>query len=138
MELREHHLVEKLISLHLPPTDYVIMGSGPLLAHGLRESIGDLDVVARGAAWKIATAAVPPTVAPSGIGQMVLLFNGDIEVFDRWLPGAAPPDELIEGAEFVQGIPFCPLPEVLRWKRKLNREKDQYDIPLIEAYLRSR
>ena len=32
--------------------DFVIFGSGPMLAHGIREDIADLDIVARGKAWK--------------------------------------------------------------------------------------
>ncbi|APY86882.1 hypothetical protein DCW30_30555 [Streptomyces alfalfae] len=136
MELSRHPLVQKLLSLSLPPTDYVVAGSGPLLAHGLRDRIGDLDVVARGAAWKTVTGLGDPVVAPSGHGLMVVLFGGDIEVFDRWLPGAPEPDVLIENAEWVCGIPFCPLAQILVWKERSLRPKDQTDAQLIMDYLR--
>ncbi|MFI2616314.1 hypothetical protein [Streptomyces sp. NPDC018584] len=136
MELRRHPLVVKLLSLHLPATDYVVAGSGALLAHGIRDQIGDLDVVARGAAWKTAEALADPVPAPSWHGRMVLLFGGDIEVFDRWLPGTPEPDVLIEGAEWVSGIPFCPLPQILLWKERSIRPKDQADARLIKDFLR--
>ncbi|GAA1930673.1 hypothetical protein GCM10009837_65520 [Streptomyces durmitorensis] len=136
MELREHPLVEKLLSLNLPTTDYVVAGSGPLLAHGIRDRIGDLDLVARGAAWKMVAGMADPVVAPSGHGRMVLLFGGDIEVFDRWLPGTPDPDDLIDGAEWVRGVPFCPLPQILAWKERSLRSKDQADARLIKAFLR--
>ncbi|MFF9509963.1 hypothetical protein ACF1BU_01425 [Streptomyces sp. NPDC014724] len=135
MDLTEHPLVRKLLTLDLALGDYVVAGSGPLLAHGLREAVGDLDVVARGAAWKLAVSLSEPVAAPSGYGRMVLLFDGCLEVFDRWLPGSAGPDELIEGAELIQGIPFCPLLEVAAWKERSDRCKDREDLLLIRSYL---
>ncbi len=136
MELRRHPLIVELLSLRLSATDYVVAGSGPLLAHGIRDRIGDLDIVARGVAWKAAQALAEPIGAPSRHGRVVLLFGGDIEVFDRWLPGAPDPDTLIEGAEWVSGIPFCPLSQVLRWKERSIRPKDQEDAELIKGFLR--
>ncbi|MCL8016554.1 hypothetical protein [Streptomyces sp. AS02] len=136
MELSEHPLFRELSTLNLPPTDYVVAGSGPLLAHGLRREISDLDIVARGEAWRIALKVADPVATPSGHGRMVLLFDGGIEVFDRWLPGSREPDEMIEGAEWVQGFPFCPLREVLAWKERLGRQKDQEDVKLIRNHLR--
>ncbi|WP_405685312.1 hypothetical protein [Streptomyces sp. NBC_00057] len=135
MDLTEHPFLRKLLSLNLALGDYVVAGSGPMLAHGLRETVGDLDVVARGAAWKAAVSLAEPVPAPSGHGRMVLLFGGCLEVFDRWLPGSAEPDELIEAAEFIQGIPFCPLLEVAVWKKRSNRRKDREDLLLIQNYL---
>ncbi|MER7566457.1 hypothetical protein ABTZ93_26310 [Streptomyces sp. NPDC097941] len=137
MELSGHPLIRKLLSLNLPPKDYVIAGSGPLLAHGLRHAIGDLDLVARGAAWKLARGLADPVIAPSGCGHLVSLFQGSIEIFDRWLPGTSEPDAMIDGAEWIQGIPFSSLSEVLAWKERLNRAKDQEDIRLIRRHLRS-
>ncbi|GGP70533.1 hypothetical protein GCM10010231_46620 [Streptomyces sindenensis] len=131
MGLRQHPFIRELLSLNLPTDDYVVAGSGPLLAHGLRGDVNDLDIVARADAWKIALSMADATVPPSGHGQMVALFDGDIEIFDRWLPGAPNPDEMIDCAEMVDGIPFCPLSWVLEWKLFSSREKDMRDIELI-------
>ncbi|MGW6270394.1 hypothetical protein [Streptomyces sp. NPDC055060] len=136
MELHRHPLVRKLLSLRLPPTDYVVAGSGALLAHGIRRQIGDLDIVARGPAWKMVTELSDPVAAPSGQGHMVVLFEGGIEVFDRWLPGAPDPDVLIGSAERISGIPFCPLTQILAWKERSLRPKDQVDAQLIKDHLR--
>ncbi|GAA3120843.1 hypothetical protein GCM10010521_05210 [Streptomyces rameus] len=135
MELRQHPFIRELLSLNLPSTDYVVAGSGPLLAHGLRQGVSDLDVVARGGAWKIASSLAEAVSAPSGHGLMVVLFEGHIEIFDRWLPGTQDSDGLIDSAELIQGIPFCPLSEVLAWKMRSNRHKDQQDIELIRGYI---
>ncbi|WP_329398956.1 hypothetical protein [Streptomyces melanogenes] len=135
MELRKHPLIEKLRSLQLPSADYVVAGSGPLLAYGIRADIRDLDIVARGTAWKRVIALAAPTPAPSGHGRMVLLFDGAIEVFDCWLPGTKGPDGLIDEAELIEGIPFCPLKEVLDWKRRSDRRKDREDVKLIRGFV---
>ncbi|MFF2750509.1 hypothetical protein ACFVVA_33840 [Kitasatospora sp. NPDC058048] len=135
MDLSQHPLVQNLMSLHLPTRDYVVAGSGPLLAHGLKQDVGDLDIVARGRAWEIITALAPPVPAPSGHGRMALLFDGAIEAFDTWLPGTCERDELIEEAELIHGIPFSPLRRVLRWKQLYDRSKDRDDVVRIRKYL---
>ncbi|MEV4993192.1 hypothetical protein [Streptomyces niveus] len=99
--------------------------------------MSDLDVVARADAWKIALSMAEARVPPSGHGLMVVLFGGNIEVFDQWLPGARDAGELIDSAELVEGIPFCSLSDVLDWKTKSNRDKDQRDIELIREYART-
>lgn len=135
LELSRHRLVRELCSLALPAADYVVTGSGPLLAHGLRTVERDLDIVARGDAWKAALRLGEPAVPLSGYGCLVPLFGGDIEVFDRWLPGSPGPDAMIEAAEWVEGIPFTPLGDVLAWKERLGRPKDREDIRLIRRHL---
>lgn len=135
MDLTEHPLVQRLLSLGLAHQDYVVAGSGPLLAHGIRENVGDLDIVARGAAWKAVADLAEPVPAPSGHGRMVRLFDGSLEFFDSWLPGSSGPDSLIERAEFICGIPFCPLPDVLAWKGRSTRQKDRDDLLLIRNHL---
>jgi|GEM_PF-1887196 len=74
-------------------------------------------------------------MAPSGTRRL-LLAGGDIEIFDRWFPGAGwNIDDLIDGADVVSGIRFVALQEVLAWKRAMKREKDSEHIRLIEAHL---
>ncbi|MFB6398038.1 hypothetical protein [Polymorphospora lycopeni] len=124
-----HPLIRMLRALHLPATDYVVFGSGPLLAHGLRTQLGDLDVVARGAAWDRLAAMSRPVTAPSGHGRMVRL---QIEAADRWLPGFDT-DHLIRSAEWHAGIPFAPLSEVRRSKLATARPKDRADLALIDS-----
>jgi hypothetical protein len=124
-----HPLVRMLRALDLPTADYVVFGSGPLLPHGLRGDLGDLDIVARGAAWHRLTTMARPVTCPSGHGRMVRL---QIEAVDRWLPGFDT-DRLIAAAEYHAGIPFVPLAEVCRSKRLTGRPKDRRDLALIDA-----
>jgi hypothetical protein len=135
MVLSDHRLIRLLATLRLPPGDYVVTGSGPLLAHGLKTVIHDLDVVARGKAWKRAAGHGPVSLAASGSGLRVVLFDGKIEVFDHWIGEFTDIDAMIDSAESIDGIPFLPLADTLRWKRALGRAKDLRDVALIERHL---
>ena len=126
-----HPLLTALRGMDLPTSDYVVFGSGPLLVHGLRRHIGDLDVVARGPAWDTLAAHFPPTRTPSGHGQMIRLV---IEVVDRWLPGWDT-DRLIATAEHHHGLPFAPLSAVQRSKLATARPKDAADIAALATAL---
>ncbi|MFI2039153.1 hypothetical protein ACH470_31580 [Streptomyces bottropensis] len=137
--VREHPFFKRLISLGLPVDDYVIAGSGPMFAHGIRGDIGDVDVVAGGAAWGRALELGKPEVAPFGYAQHVVLFDGSVEILDGWF--GYPVDALIAEAEIIEGIRFMPLVRVLEWKVKfmgseVGREKDCRDIALIRRYMR--
>jgi hypothetical protein len=135
MVLSDHRLIRLLAKLRLPPGDYVVTGSGPLLAHGLKQTIHDLDLVARGKAWECAARLGEFVPSHSGTGHCIVLFGGRIEVFDYWLGGMVDTDAMIDSAEFIDGIPFLPLADTLRWKRGLGRAKDLADIALIEGHL---
>ena len=135
MTLSDHKLIRLLESLALPASDYVVTGSGPLLAHGLKNDIHDIDVVARGTAWKMAARLSRPRRSPSGLGRRIVLFGGDIEIFDHWVGGLTDVDAMIDSADFFDGLPFLSLPDTLRWKRGLGRAKDLGDIALIERHL---
>jgi len=130
-----HPLITKLKSLNLPAEDYVIFASGPMYAHGLKDLSHDLDLVARGKAWKKACSINKPVDCSIGNGQVVELFDGEIEIFNSWEPGEWNIDELIDNADIVDGIRFGKLTDVLRWKRLMARPKDLEHIKLIENYL---
>ncbi|MDH6126906.1 hypothetical protein [Kitasatospora sp. GP82] len=123
-------LFAALHTLQLPPCDYVVCGSAVLFARGLRARIGDLDVLARGQAWRIATTLARPVRPPSGHGWAVYHPAAAIEIVDRWTPGW-PTDRLIQDADLIDGIPFMRLGDVLRWKEAARRPKDLPDIAAI-------
>jgi hypothetical protein len=131
--LKDHHLFQALLELQLPADHFVVFGSGPLMAHGLRES-RDLDLLARGAAWEVALSQGELDHFPDG-NPRITLAGGDIEVMACWDHGEWSVDEVIETADLFHGIRFAQLQYTLAWKRRLNRPKDEADIQLIEAYL---
>jgi hypothetical protein len=129
-----HPYFLELIKLGLPTADFAVFGSGPLVAHGLKADQSDVDVIARGVAWKQALHL--GEVGASSLGDpKVSLAGGRIEVFNTWGPGNWNVDELIDGADVVDGIRFVKLEHVLAWKKIMDRPKDGRDIMLIENYL---
>jgi hypothetical protein len=135
--MKPHHLINKLLSLNLPSDDFAIFGSGPMFAHDIKD-MRDLDIIARGAAWEKAADLQKPVATKSGDGEVILFFDGQVELYNNWSPGEWDLNALIEGAEIIEGIRFVQLTEVLKWKKLVNREKDQLHIRLIEEYLSSK
>jgi len=136
MRLSDSVFIRLLLTLRLPAADYVVLGSAPLLAVGLKSKVHDLDIVARGEAWRVASECGSIEPARSGRGLRIVLFGGDIEVFDHWIGfWHTDVDALIDSAQLIDGVPFLPLVDTLAWKRGLGRAKDICDIALIEHHL---
>ena len=133
--LSENRLIRRLAmlvsELDLNVRDFVIFGSGPLLAHGLRDDIHDLDVVARGPAWqRVLEHGCPGTGSVNG-APMALFWNGLIQFSPTWISPDWDVDDLIDGAETIQGWPFAGLADVLAYKEILLRPKDYPDIAAL-------
>lgn len=131
-DILENPLIRSLLTLDLKCDDFVIFGSGPLLAHGIRRRISDLDVVARGAAWD--TVCESPHGAPAVgeiTGDPMVHFeteDGSIRVSEKWIYDDWDTDKLIDEAEIIGGLRFAQLTEVLRYKQREGRPKDLEDI----------
>ncbi len=134
MDKTTKYFLDELKSIDLPVGDWAIICSGPMIPHGLKEHCHDIDIVARGAAWKKATKLGEVHEAAMG-DNVVRLFNNTIEIFDGWKPGEWNIDELIDTAEMHLGFPWIKLEHVLKWKKIMGRVKDLKDIPIIEEYL---
>jgi hypothetical protein len=137
--LSENRLIRRLIKivteLDLDYSDFVIFGSGPLLAHGLRQKVGDLDVVARGTAWHRVSEKGFPTVGVISGTPMALFWDGLIEFSPKWISEEWDSDDLIDRAEIIQGLPFAQLTDVLAYKQQLDRPKDRPDIEALLGLL---
>ncbi|MFC3999496.1 hypothetical protein ACFOVU_26525 [Nocardiopsis sediminis] len=133
--IHQHPYFVALRRLELPVDDFIIAGSGPLLAHGIRTEVSDIDVVTRGPAWDIVRTMGEVQDAPWEDVQRVLLMGGRMEVLNGWFPSMWDVDEFISSREFYLGLPFAPLDRVLRWKRRLGRAKDLADIDATLHYL---
>jgi hypothetical protein len=136
--LRENRLIQRLVKLvtelDLDPRDFVIFGSGPLLANGLRQSIHDLDVVARGASWRRAVEHGLPAVGTVNGAPLALFWGGLIQFSSGWISDGWDTDHLIGRARIIQGLPFAQLTDVLAYKLVLRRPKDHPDIEALLAY----
>lgn len=127
-----HVLLQRLLGLGLPDGDWALFGSGPLLVRGWVDDVGDLDVVARGAAWDRAR----------GLGRLVHLDEHDVDVVlvddrisvgTRWAIGNLDANELIDTAELIDGIRCVRLEYVVAYKRLAARPKDLAHLAVIAA-----
>ena len=106
--LSENRLIRRLAmlvtELDLDVRDFVIFGSGPLLAHGLRDDIHDLDVVARGPAWqRVLEHGCPGTGSVNG-APMALFWDGLIQFSQGWISADWDGDDLIDRAQTHPGM----------------------------------
>src|SRR6266498_530907 len=132
------YLANLVVKLDLDTRDFVIFGSGPLFAHGLRQRISDLDVVARGTVWRrVSEHGLPATGTING-APLALFWDGKVQFSRGWISDDWDADTLIDSAEIIHGMPFARLGDVLAYKQTLRRPKDLQDIEDIEAMLRSR
>lgn len=119
-----------LDELALPPTDFAVHGSAAMLLRGLIEEVDDLDLVARGAAWRRACALAAPEPGSQDLAARPL---PGVEVWSGWLGDDV--DTLIDGAELVEGWPCVRLQAVLAFKTRLARPKDRAHVALLRARL---
>ena len=117
-------------ALALPLDDLLIFGSGPLLAHGLIASVGDIDLLARGEAWRRASRLGEQERGPGG-DRIVKL--GAVDIFDGWMDLNV--GELMARRQWLHGLPWGDLRDVLAFKQRLGRPKDQAHIQLLLEHL---
>ena len=116
--------------------EFVVTGSARMLMTGHRTRISDIDIVARGETWHRAVELVSlgrgytEFTAISG-AMVVRLYEGLVEVCDTWFMGEADTDDLIEGAEVMEGLRFITHEDLVAYKRKLNRPKDRSDLAAL-------
>ncbi|WP_433367690.1 hypothetical protein ACQPZX_40090 [Actinoplanes sp. CA-142083] len=134
MHFLGHRYFRELLSLRMPPADFVICGSGPLYARGWIDDPTGLDIVARGEAWKIAAELGPIEAAPYSAARRVPLFGGDLDVFDDWFPEIGTVDELIERADIIDGLRFVTLDVVATTKLMMGRDRDRAHLAVLRAH----
>lgn len=135
------NIFEKVKSLNLPLGKYAVFGSGPLMAHGLRES-RDIDILTIPEVYESlkSQGGWEEKQWPSGDRYLA---KEEFEIVIEWTYKNQESGEfydsdiknLIDEADIINGIPFVKLEEVLAWKKVRGKEKDLRDIQLIEEYL---
>jgi len=124
------NVFERCEELNLPPSEFIVEGSGVLDALGIRES-RDLDVVVQQPTFE--------KLQSRGFIQETkdddpYLANGEIEV---WLSFDGKDfDELMHEAVQIRGYNFSSLDLIKKWKQQRGLEKDKRDLILIDKYLR--
>lgn len=126
-----NHLLMELKDFNLPLGEFVIFGSGPLAARGIRDC-KDLDIIVSENLYQKICQKYPEEIYLSDVGTLQI---GDFEISQTWLNDKNCVKELIAEAEILHGYPFVNLNEVINWKKSMGRVKDLTDLKLIDEYL---
>ena len=127
-------LFDRLRSLALPPGDFAVFGSGPLIVRGIIEATNDLDVVSRGAAWERALQLGDLVSLEEHDVEVVSFNDGAITVGTSWAYGEFDIDHLIDSAEIIDGLPFVRLEHVVEYKEAAVRPEDLAHLRALAGY----
>lgn len=129
-------IIQAVKGLGLPENNYVVFGSAPLAAAGLREA-NDIDL--------LVSKQVHDRLRQDGWQEMVKgpddkpLVHDVFEAHAHWNFSAYKPTlaQLLSRAVIIDDVPFASLEDVRKWKAELARPKDAKDLELIDAYLKT-
>jgi len=127
-------LFDRVKSLNLPASDFAIFGSGPLIVRGIIPASNDLDIICRGQAWEKVKAIGELEYLSKYDVTVVTMCGGRLTFGTKWAIGEFDIDELIDGAEEIDGLPFVRLEHVTNYKRISKRPKDLRHIEALKAY----
>ena len=117
--------------MELPNGDYAVFGSGPLIVRGVIPATNDLDIVCRGATWDMVRKIGTLQFNDDYGVEIVTFYDGQVTFGNRWGIGNFDVNELIEGAEFIDKLPFVRLKHVVEYKMLRASEKDLRHIELL-------
>ena len=126
-------IFKKLKELNFPLGEYVLVGSGPLAARGIREA-NDLDIAVTKKLWDELFLS-KDYVKVERYGK-IFLEADDIDVIGQldWEAYPTTVESAILSADIINGYPFLNIEETIKFKKALGREKDFKDIELLEVY----
>jgi hypothetical protein len=132
--MKKQDIIGKVKELNLPEDSYIVFGSCPMAAAGLREA-NDIDLLVNDevmasfeqAGWKQVDKGKDDKPFTYGVFEAHNKWN-----FSSYKPALA---QLLKTADVFDGIPFASLEEVRKWKAASRRPKDLKDIKLIDSFL---
>jgi len=133
-------IFKEVKKLNLPAEQYLVAGSGPMAARGIRD-YKDIDILVTENLYQKLIEKGWNLVKINGVnGKFKVLKKGKFESDKRLWCGDYKPDTktLIKKAEVINGVPFLPLAELIKFKKALGRGKDLKDIELINNYLQNK
>lgn len=126
-------LFDLLKGLHLTVGDYAVFGSGPLIVRKIIPASNDLDIVCRGDAWKTVQEIGESEFLSDYDVTVVTMCEGRLTFGNEWGIGKFDIDELIDGAEIIDGLPFVRLEHVASYKKIGKRPKDLEHLKALDA-----
>jgi len=110
--------------LNLPPGDFAIFGSGPLIVRNIVPFKNDLDIICRNKAWETVQQIGQPQYLQDYDANIVSIADGAVTFGTTWGIGQFDINTLIDSAEILQGLPFVKLQYVIEYKRIRGLPKD--------------
>ena len=127
--------LEKVAALKLPQGDYAIFGSGPLLVRGIIDTVNDIDIICRGAAWEKGKAIGELVHLDEYDVDIVAIDDGLITLGRSWGIGDLDVQQLIDSAEEIDGLPFVLLRYVVEYKEIADRLAELVPVVVVHAGL---
>jgi len=127
-------IIAKAKTLNLPEHSYIVFGSCPMAAAGLREA-NDIDMLVSDSAFRELSRRGWQELQ-KGPDDKPLVFDV-FEAHPNWNFSSYKPtlEHLLATADVIDGVPFASLDEVRKWKVSSGRPKDLVDTELIDKYL---
>jgi len=127
-------IIKKVKSLKFPKNSYIVYGSGPFAALGIRE-VNDVDMLVSEELYE--------DLIKKGWKKIYKGPKDEPCVFDvfeahntwEFSPYCPTLSELLSRSIEIDGVPFASLVDVKKWKVSSGRPKDLVDIKLIDDYL---
>jgi len=131
--LDKQKIIAKVKLLHLPENSYIVYGSGPLAAAGIREA-NDIDLLVTPEVYLKLKKLGWKKIYKSP-GDEPLTFEV-FEAHDNWnfCSHNPPLTELLARAKIISGVAFASLEDVKKCKLAWGRPTDLLDVELINNY----
>lgn len=141
--------------LRLPPSQYVINGSGAMILQGITaemrgKPMGDLDIFCATRLWMdlydsgeygvFTTDPEDPKRRCDPPYLITNLYDLEVNIFSAWRVrhvGDLDVNWYVLNSVVIDGVPTVPLQLILDWKREVGRAKDVRDVALLEGMLGS-
>jgi len=125
-------LLADLKKLNLQKENYVICGSGPLAIRNIRD-VDDLDVIVTKKVFDKLLKKYPQDISKHKNNCLMI---GDLEIGYTWEKSIKKAEKIIKSSEEISELSFMNLSEVIKFKKRLGRDKDLKDIKKIENFLK--
>jgi ASC-1-like (ASCH) protein len=137
-DLKNNIVFNKLDSLGLSFSEYVIMGSGIMFALGIRslDELDDIDIYVTPSGWEKVQGLSEVIHDEEWNCDHIYLFDNQVEVYNGWGPSFYDIKELINNSYKVGNYNFASIEDVIKWKKELARDKDFKHIQQITDYLK--
>ncbi len=131
-------LFDHLRQLKLPENGYAVFGSGPLAIRGIIPLSNDLDVICTADVWDIVSEIGSEEYLADYDVSVVSMLDGQLTFGTTWGIGNFDIAELINTAEWIDGLPFVGLEYVVDYKKTRSSEKDLEHLQMLADFKRKK